>query len=105
MPKGVSPSLNRPNRAVRLPAQPNIREVNWERDAAGNVPAAVKDRLLAVSMEHTDIRRQLDVLRKTRGQRDVGALKVPAALQAGIPMSDSGVKARAQIQDVAPAEE
>ena len=101
------PKVPKPTKPVQFAAKANIRDVNWERDApAGvNVPAGVKDRLAALSIEHSSQRKELDILRKTRGQRDVGSLKVPAHLQAGIPMAADDVKPRAQLAQVLPAEE
>jgi hypothetical protein len=47
----------------------------------------------AVSQQ--SVRDQLAILRQTRGQREVGTLKVPAHLQQPIVLTDAGVKERA----------
>lgn len=38
------------------------------------------------------VRNQLAILRQTRGQRDVGALKIPAHLQQPLVLTDGGVQ-------------
>ena len=50
------------------------------------------DALGAVQQHTLD---ELAILRQTRGQRDVGSLKIPANLQTTIPLDDSGVQTRA----------
>ena len=88
-------------------AKPSIREVNWNRDIPGDVgvPQGVRDRLSALSMEHTDRRKELDILRKTRGQRDVGSLKTPVHLTEGMPMDATGVKPRGDLAPVLSSED
>jgi len=44
---------------------------------------------------------ELDILRKTRGQREVGEVKIPAHLQFGEMESDSGVESRGNILPLA----
>lgn len=73
-------------------AGPGVRRVNWNRDVKQNVSRATRDQLDALSIEHTQVRQQLDILRKTRSQRDVGTLKIPAHLQTVITIDDTGVK-------------
>ena len=86
---------DKPRNPVRLMAKANVREVNWARDipAGMNVPAYVKDKLDAASILHNDVRRQLDVARRERGKgAPTVEVKIPNDLQAGIPMSDAGVR-------------
>lgn len=42
----------------------------------------------------SSVREQLDILRKTRGQRNVGEVKIPAHLQAPLIVDVSGVEVR-----------
>lgn len=87
-------------------------KVDYHQDAP-NVPVVVKGKLDALSLEHTGTRQQLDILRKTRGQRDVGAVKVPRELMAPTlvsnnpndPNSDAGVERRGMARIVLPANE
>ena len=79
----------------------NERKVNYTRDIPASmsqeVPQRVKDQLDALSFVHTQQRSELDVLRKTRGQRALEPLKVPAHLQGGMTISDAGVRQLADI--------
>lgn len=81
-------------------------KVDWKRDVNDlNLPAHVKDHLDAVSIEHTQVRQTLDVLRKTRGQRVVGNVKVPASLQQGMTLDGAGVQRRGDIPNILSAED
>ena len=95
-----------PKQKNRVQVMPNagVREVNYIRDIPGDVgvPQHVRDQLTAQSMLHTDVRKQLDVLRKTRGQRTLEPLKVPVHLSTGIPMSADDVKPRGDLAQVLP---
>jgi hypothetical protein len=51
--------------------------------------------LSALTAGQQSVRDQLAILRQTRGQREVGTLKVPAHLQQPIVLTDAGVKERA----------
>jgi len=78
-------------------AKPEVR-VDYGRDAVpADAPAGVHDALAALSMEHTDVRKQLDILRQTRGQRQVGKLIIPPHLRSNEPMSDDGVELRGDV--------
>jgi hypothetical protein len=46
---------------------------------------------------HTNIRQQLDILRKTRGQREVGTVKIPPHLQTNSPLDVRGVEERGSV--------
>jgi hypothetical protein len=51
-----------------------------------------------LATQQRNVRQQLDILRKTRGQREVGTVKIPAHLQQPtIILDDSGVEERADI--------
>lgn len=76
-----------------------------ERHDKQAMPAHVKDQLDALMLTASETRAQLDILRKTRGQREVGSVKVPAHLQAPEPVSDTGVEHRATVAAVLPAKE
>lgn len=78
-----------------------VVDVKWNRDvpAGKNLPQSVLDRLEALSLVHSDTRRQLDALRKSRAQREVGSVKVPAHLQQPVPMSDAGVRKSVVAED------
>lgn len=88
----------RPKQRNRVQFMPraNERKVNYTRDIPASmsqeVPQHVKDQLDALSMVHTQQRSELDVLRKTRGQRTLEPLKVPAHLRGGVTISDAGVR-------------
>src|SRR5579864_4563133 len=56
------------------------KKVDWKRDVPQNVPQAVKDRLDAISIEHSSVREQLHALRASRGTREVGSVKVPPTM-------------------------
>src|SRR5258708_4512496 len=86
------PAPKQRNTLVKKVADAHVIKVDWKRDVPINLPQSTRDQLDAASMLHTDVRKQLDILRKTRGTRDVGTLKVPVELSAGIPMSDAGVR-------------
>lgn len=60
-------------------------------DAATRV---MLDHLHAV---HVNTSAQLDILRKTRGQREVGSIKIPAHLQVPDLADDYGVESRGSI--------
>lgn len=79
-----------------------------------NLPAAVKDKMDLLMLNAKSTRQQLDILRKTRGQRDVGSVKVPPHLRAPEPLTtgyrDSSGKVvdvvkRANVAAVLPAED
>lgn len=82
---------------------PGVRQVNYTRDIppGHQVPQAVRDGLDALSIVHTAQRKELDALRRTRGQRKLEPLKVPGHLSAGMPMSDEGVRRLADIPELA----
>lgn len=101
-------------------AGPREKKVAWNRDATDvNLPQHVIDRLQAISIEHSQVRQELDILRKTRGKRTVGTVKVPAHLSAGVPLDtrdrvvdrNTGrittvdVERRADIPSILPAED
>ena len=71
--------------------QKRTPEVVPVRDA---VTSVMLDHLHAV---HVNTAAQLDILRKTRGQREVGSVKVPAHLQVPDMVDDSGVESRGSI--------
>lgn len=105
-PRSSSPTATRPKQKNRVKFMPraNERKVDYVRDIpaslAAEVPQRVKNELAAKSIEHTAIREQLDVLRKTRGQRRIEPLRVPAHLRdagAMMVLDDSGVEKRADI--------
>lgn len=48
-------------------------------------------------------RMQLDILRKTRGQRNVGEVKIPAHLQSTEPVDDRGIESRGNILPISGA--
>ena len=48
-------------------------------------------------------RMQLDILRKTRGQRNVGEVKIPAHLQFVEPLDDRGIESRGTILPISGA--
>ena len=56
--------------------------------------AATKVLLDHVHAVQSRTRMELDILRKTRGQRNVGEVKIPAHLQIPTPMDASGVESR-----------
>lgn len=63
--------------------------------------APVKDAATQVLVDHihavhSNTRAQLDILRKTRGQREVGEVKIPAHLQVVEALDASGVEVRSQ---------
>lgn len=51
-----------------------------------NAPQFVKDQYQALLINAGETRKHLDILRHTRGQRDVGTIKVPVHLQSGEPL-------------------
>lgn len=62
----------------------------------------VKDVASKVVLDHlnsvqSNIRAQLDILRRTRGQRNVGEVRIPAHLRADDFIDDSGVESRGMI--------
>jgi hypothetical protein len=65
----------------------------------------VKDAATAVMLDHlhavqSSTLQQLDILRKTRGQREVGSVKIPAHLQVAMPMDVSDVEVRSSLAPV-----
>lgn len=72
-------------------------------EAARIKPRNAETQVLADHLDtvHNSVRDQLDVLRKTRGQRKVGALKVPAHLREAMRLGNDGVEVRANIADIA----
>ncbi|MEN6605929.1 MAG: hypothetical protein ABFD60_01700 [Bryobacteraceae bacterium] len=65
---------------VRQPHDPNVSPLAGIKVADPAVQVAV-DHLAVKQVER---RRELDILRKTRGQREVGSLEVPVALQGAL---------------------
>jgi len=64
-----------------------------------------KDAATAVMLDHlnavqSNTLQQLDILRKTRGQRDVGSVKIPAHLQVAMPVDVSDVEVRSSLAPV-----
>lgn len=60
---------------------------------AKDVPTQIALDALTSAQQNT--RDQLAILRQTRGQRDVGTLKIPTHLQQAMPLVDLGVKEKA----------
>lgn len=62
-----------------------------------NLPQAVKDQFDALSIQAASTRQQLDILRQTRGSRNVGTVKVPPHLQTGDVLDGRGVERRGDV--------
>lgn len=89
-----------PARAARpAPTRPTKKRATVLAPAAtaSTLPAEVQVLVDHVDAVHATVRAELDVLRQTRGQREVGSVKVPAHLRAAEMLDDSGVEKRATI--------
>jgi hypothetical protein len=62
--------------------------------------AATSLRLQGLSAVHLNTLQQLDVLRRTRGMREVGSVQIPPHLQVGIPADVSGVEVRVNLAPI-----
>lgn len=65
--------------------------INNPKDFKGK-DVATQIALDSLTSAQDNTRQQLDILRKTRGQRDVGQLKIPVHLQQPFSLTDAGVK-------------
>lgn len=70
-------------------------------------PKAVEAQILAehIRSVHANVRAQLDILRKTRGQREVGSVKIPVEFQAPVVIDVDGVEQRSGLLPISGAKE
>lgn len=105
------------HRARHAPARDAPRPSDGTRPAPKVLTGAAINAETAVMLEHVgavhqNTRDQLAILRQTRGQRQVGALKIPAHLQAPLSITlggtmgdDTGVEERGALASVLPSRE
>lgn len=93
-------AARKPNQRLKESRNKPINQRRYRAEGGNPVVQGLADQLFA---DHSNVRSQLDILRQTRGQRNVGELTIPAHLrQSEMLGSADGVETRVDVAAVKP---